>query len=255
MAGKWRYFDFLGGLFYPREKKKWTGNLKWTETSPIRNVLPQINQKSLTPSFCIPKMLRTNTLRRTHTQGYVDTPRSSRCPGQRDRRSWRERGDGGGTPEDGWAPRAVKLPCVEACCTICVETINATDHCCRRSPHTQPGPEDSRGQVQATLYFLMKTETGSEQFSDILWGILLLLRFTTTWCWPKLLVWFFLLLYLLYLFTVFPRFSKYTHLFGAPDSLYTVIPQGSTHCPYRAEWSLQPEWANWWFRKWLNWSI
>lgn len=157
-------FQLFGGPFLYQREKKWTGNLIWTETSPIRNVQPQINQKSLTASFCTPKMLRTNTLRRTHTQGYVDTPRSSRCPGQRDRRSWRERGDGGGTPEDGWAPRAVKLPCVEACCTICVETIHATDHCCRRSAHTQPGPEDSRGRVQVTLYFLMKTETGSEQF-------------------------------------------------------------------------------------------
>lgn len=166
--------SIIFGAFFILEKKKWTGNSKWTETSPIRNVQPQIKQKSLTPSFCPPKNV---TLRRTHTQGYVDTPRSSRCPGQRDRRSWRERGAGGGTAEDGWAPRAVKLPCVEACCTICVETINATDHCCRRSAHTQPGPQDSRGRVQATLYFLMKTETGSEQFSDMLWGILLLLRF------------------------------------------------------------------------------
>lgn len=173
MAGKWRYFDYFGALFI----KKWTGNFIWTETSPIRNVQLQINQKSLTALLCTPKMWRTNTLRPAHTQWYVDTPRSSRCPGQRDRRRWRER-RWGGTPEDGWAPRAVKLPCVEACCTICVETINATDHCCRRSAHTHPGPKDSRGRVQATLYFLMKTETRSEQFSDnILWGILLLLRF------------------------------------------------------------------------------
>lgn len=46
------------------------------------------------------------------------------------------REDGGGRLEGGWAPRAVNLPCVEACCTICVETINAADHRC--SPSVEP---------------------------------------------------------------------------------------------------------------------
>lgn len=100
LGWKMETFQLFWGPFLYQREKKWTGNLIWTETSPIRNVQPQINQKSLTASSCTPKMLGTNTLRRTHTQGYVDTPRSSRCPGQRDRRSWRERRWGRNT--GGW---------------------------------------------------------------------------------------------------------------------------------------------------------
>lgn len=45
-----------------------------------------------------------------------------------------------GMEEGGWALQAVNLPCVEACCTICGETVNATHRCCRHPADTHPIP-------------------------------------------------------------------------------------------------------------------
>lgn len=91
----------------------------------------------------------------------MNPPRSSRCPtqqdGQKDRRRRRERRWGRKTGGR-LSSRAVNLPCVEACCTICVETINATDHCCKHTaePWGQHGtapcyssrPNESRNRKQ-----------------------------------------------------------------------------------------------------------
>lgn len=77
-----------------------------------------------------------------------------------DRRWQRERGrDGRGW----WAPRAVNLPCVEACCTICVETVYATHHCCRHPADTHPAPpclgHHRAGWRHGSLCAAMKTAT------------------------------------------------------------------------------------------------
>lgn len=65
--------------------------------------------------------------RKKHRVTDVDGEKKRKIEGGMEERRW-------------WDPQAMNLPCVEACHTICVETANATHHCCRHPADTHPTP-------------------------------------------------------------------------------------------------------------------